>query len=137
MFVLNLSCWWVDISTWTSPPQVWFHLSSSVLNNSFFVKSLITNYYLLASSQITFNFENAQVNISINLYLLSIIYLNRIKLRLQLSQASVNPPDLCLKWGDFNFAGNHALINVNMYNVIICNGRRPCDAQVTGAGPLI
>ena len=26
----------------------------------------------------------------------------------QLGQASVNPPDLCLKWGDFNFAGSHA-----------------------------
>ena len=24
---------------------------------------------------------------------------------IQLGQASLNPPDLCLKWGEFNFAG--------------------------------
>ena len=29
-------------------------------------------------------------------------------LDLQLGQASVNTPDLCLNWGDFNFAGSHA-----------------------------
>ena len=27
---------------------------------------------------------------------------------IQLGQASVNPPDLCLKWGVFNYAGSHA-----------------------------
>ena len=29
-------------------------------------------------------------------------------LYVQLGQASVNPQDLCLKWGDFNFAGGCA-----------------------------
>ena len=27
---------------------------------------------------------------------------------IQLGQASMNPPDKGLKWGDFNFAGRHA-----------------------------
>ena len=27
---------------------------------------------------------------------------------IQLGRASVNPLDLCLKWGEFNFAGSHA-----------------------------
>ena len=27
---------------------------------------------------------------------------------IQLGQASVNPPDLCLKWGVFNYEGSHA-----------------------------
>ena len=29
-------------------------------------------------------------------------------LYVQLGQASVNPQDLCLKWGDLNFADSHA-----------------------------
>ena len=27
---------------------------------------------------------------------------------IQLGQASMNPPDFCLKWGDFNIEGSHA-----------------------------
>ena len=38
----------------------------------------------------------------------SIISLFDKKTYLQLGWASVNLPDLCLKWGDFNFAGSHA-----------------------------
>ena len=38
----------------------------------------------------------------------SIISLFDKKTYLQLGRASVNLPDLCLKWGDFNFAGSNA-----------------------------
>ena len=33
---------------------------------------------------------------------------NKIYADIQLGRASVNPLDLCLKWGEFNFAGSHA-----------------------------
>ena len=42
LVTLTLSCRWVDISTWTPPPQdcLYLGLSPSVLDNSFFADSL-------------------------------------------------------------------------------------------------
>ena len=60
---LTLSCRWVDISTWTPPPQDCLYLgpSPSVLNNSFFAESSLTCYNFLASLQINFNQINAHI----------------------------------------------------------------------------
>ena len=60
--LLTLYCRWVELSTWTPPPQDCFYLglSPSFLDNSFFADSLWTCYNFLASLQIIFNWENAQ-----------------------------------------------------------------------------
>ena len=60
----------------------------------------------------------------VNFYLKDLLM---ILLALQLVRASVNPPELCLKWGDFNFASSHA------WKVEV----PPLQAQVWGvhAGP--
>ena len=81
---LTLSCRWVDISTWTPPPQDCLYLgpSPSVVDNSFFAESLWTSYNFLASLQIIFNWENAQSKFLDKF--LSIIYSRQERVKLPL-----------------------------------------------------
>ena len=70
--LLTPSCQWVDISTWTPQSCLYLGPSPSVLDNSFFAKSVRTSYNFVASLQIIFNLEHGQIKILDNF--LSIIY---------------------------------------------------------------